>query len=260
MKIEDHILGAVLDPIRWVSGSADFAHAAAASLDRVFGAPKAVFVDRRRSAPLTRRASPEDVYFINWPSWCKTHYCERFQALDPIRRWLTSAAATHDEDVVCLSDLVSSHRLENSDYFHDMLRPSGARHVMTMRIHDGANIAGLLSLVRDSAAGDFTSAERRLAHALIPALDIAYEVARERAGRRAAANDRSPTLCALTPREQEVVRHVARGHANKEIARLIGTSPWTVKNHLRAIFGKLGVRNRTELCALVTSLAPDDQP
>jgi DNA-binding NarL/FixJ family response regulator len=49
----------------------------------------------------------------------------------------------------------------------------------------------------------------------------------------------------LTAREQEVLRHVARGLANKEIAREIGRSTETVKAHLESIFQKLGARDRT---------------
>jgi DNA-binding NarL/FixJ family response regulator len=49
----------------------------------------------------------------------------------------------------------------------------------------------------------------------------------------------------LTAREQEVLRHVARGLANKEIARAIGRSSETVKAHLESIFQKLGARDRT---------------
>jgi DNA-binding NarL/FixJ family response regulator len=49
----------------------------------------------------------------------------------------------------------------------------------------------------------------------------------------------------LTAREQEVLRLVARGLANKEIARAIGRSTETVKAHLESIFQKLGARDRT---------------
>ena len=48
----------------------------------------------------------------------------------------------------------------------------------------------------------------------------------------------------LTAREQEVLRHVARGLGNKEIAQAIGRSTETVKAHLESIFRKLGARDR----------------
>jgi DNA-binding NarL/FixJ family response regulator len=49
----------------------------------------------------------------------------------------------------------------------------------------------------------------------------------------------------LTPREIEVLHLVAQGKRNKEIARLLGISVDTVPNHLKSIFLKLGVSERT---------------
>jgi DNA-binding NarL/FixJ family response regulator len=50
---------------------------------------------------------------------------------------------------------------------------------------------------------------------------------------------------ALTPREVEVLGHVARGLANKEIADLLGTASGTVKMHIQNILEKLGASDRT---------------
>jgi ATP/maltotriose-dependent transcriptional regulator MalT len=50
----------------------------------------------------------------------------------------------------------------------------------------------------------------------------------------------------LTTREREVLELVADGLSNREIARTLEISEHTVKFHLAAIFGKLGVSSRTE--------------
>lgn len=50
----------------------------------------------------------------------------------------------------------------------------------------------------------------------------------------------------LTPREVQVLRLVAAGRGNKEIARQLGLAGNTVKNQVRLIFARLGVENRTE--------------
>jgi DNA-binding CsgD family transcriptional regulator len=48
----------------------------------------------------------------------------------------------------------------------------------------------------------------------------------------------------LTGRESQVVAHVRQGFSNKEIARRLGIQEDTVKKHLQAVFGKLGVHRR----------------
>jgi DNA-binding CsgD family transcriptional regulator len=53
----------------------------------------------------------------------------------------------------------------------------------------------------------------------------------------------------LTPREQEITRAVARGLSNPEIAAELFVSPFTVRDHLKAIFAKVGVSSRGELVA-----------
>jgi len=50
----------------------------------------------------------------------------------------------------------------------------------------------------------------------------------------------------LSPREVEILRVVATGASNKEIADLLFISEGTVKNHLSSILGKLGVRDRMQ--------------
>jgi NarL family two-component system response regulator YdfI len=55
---------------------------------------------------------------------------------------------------------------------------------------------------------------------------------------------------ALTPREIEVLRLVAEGAGNKEIASRLGVSEHTVKFHVASIMGKLGAASRTEAVML----------
>jgi DNA-binding NarL/FixJ family response regulator len=58
----------------------------------------------------------------------------------------------------------------------------------------------------------------------------------------------------LTPRQRQVLNLIARGHTNKEIARLLGISQRTVKFHVAAIFQRLRTSNRTETLARAFAL------
>ena len=65
----------------------------------------------------------------------------------------------------------------------------------------------------------------------------------------------------LTERETDVLRLVARGKANKEIARDLAIGEKTVKTHVSNILAKLGVQSRTQaaLYAVHLGLVPADQ-
>jgi DNA-binding CsgD family transcriptional regulator len=55
----------------------------------------------------------------------------------------------------------------------------------------------------------------------------------------------------LTPRQWEVLRQVATGASNTQIARTLGLSDATVRKHLENVFLRLGVQSRTEALARV---------
>jgi two-component system nitrate/nitrite response regulator NarL len=98
---------------------------------------------------------------------------------------------------------------------------------------------------------------------LVPALEAALRgdnvVAKEMVGtlarivqgqsneppRRSAA-----PLSELTPREMEILSHVAEGQSNKMIARALNITDGTVKLHVKAILRKLGVHSRVEAAVI----------
>jgi DNA-binding NarL/FixJ family response regulator len=59
-----------------------------------------------------------------------------------------------------------------------------------------------------------------------------------------------PALATLTDREREVLRLVALGRSNEEIAELLVLSPLTAKTHVHRAMTKLGVRDRAQLVVI----------
>jgi DNA-binding NarL/FixJ family response regulator len=63
----------------------------------------------------------------------------------------------------------------------------------------------------------------------------------------------------LTPRELQILHHIAAGHSNKQIARLLGISELTVKSHCGRLFQRLGVTDRTQAAVWATKHSEADQ-
>lgn len=59
-------------------------------------------------------------------------------------------------------------------------------------------------------------------------------------------NPRALAELGISPREMAVLREIAAGHSNKQIAANLHVSPNTVKTHVARLFEKLGARRRTE--------------
>ncbi|HEU4971250.1 MAG TPA: helix-turn-helix transcriptional regulator, partial [Gaiellaceae bacterium] len=68
---------------------------------------------------------------------------------------------------------------------------------------------------------------------------------------------RAATPGALTPAEERVAALVCQGKTNREVAAALYLSDRTVEGHLARIFGKLGIRHRTELAGALQTRGID---
>jgi DNA-binding NarL/FixJ family response regulator len=117
-------------------------------------------------------------------------------------------------------------------------------------------------LLKDAPPGDLIAAVRVVAAG--DAL-LAPSVTRrliEQSFKAKPALQRSSRLDALTPREEEVLRLIARGLSNPEIAKALFVSEQTVKTHVGKVFSKLGLRDRAQavICAYETGLITAGDP
>lgn len=70
----------------------------------------------------------------------------------------------------------------------------------------------------------------------------------------------SRDITPLTPRQHQLLSHLAGGLTNAQIARVLGISPQTVRTHLQQIYARLGVASRGEAVALVRPPGPSTFP
>lgn len=80
----------------------------------------------------------------------------------------------------------------------------------------------------------------------MPPAAMVDAVKRVAEGCRVFPKDSAHSVTRLSKRELDVLRHVASGLSNPEVAVRLNLSRWTVKQHTSAVYRKLGVRNRAE--------------
>ncbi|MFE5710919.1 response regulator [Streptomyces sp. NPDC056501] len=115
-------------------------------------------------------------------------------------------------------------------------------------VYDALRVGAAGFLLKRAAAEELVGAVRLVARSdslLYPA--AVRGLAAEHARHAPAA---PPWMARLTEREAEVLRQVATGLTNAEIAERIGVGPATVKSHVAAVLAKLGARDRTQAVIL----------
>lgn len=83
----------------------------------------------------------------------------------------------------------------------------------------------------------------------VVAPQLAGTLARALQGKSEEPEQKTP-LSELTPREFEIIEHLAIGQSNKVIARELGITDGTVKLHVKAILRKLSIRSRVEAAVI----------
>jgi DNA-binding CsgD family transcriptional regulator len=151
--------------------------------------------------------------------------------------------------VTLVSDFYSARQWHSTVPHTDFFRPLGFEHVLQLclpgRLGPAAWPESAAKIYFFRAPGpDFSERDRDLLALLQPHLHQAYlDAERRRHG--------TPRL---TPRQRELMRLVAAGHTNANIARQLGITEGTVRSHLEDIYARLQVSSRA---AAIARVLPD---
>jgi len=174
--------------------------------------------DGAQAVELTRTLLPEVVLMdIRMPG---------VDGIEATRRIVREEAAKHDPRVLILTTF------DLDEYVVEAVRAGASGFLLK-----DAPPEDLVTAIRIVAAGDAIvapSVTRRLLDRFATRLPSVREAAPPRG------------LAMLTERELEVLRHVARGLSNAEIARQLVVSETTIKTHVGNLLAKLGLRDRVQ--------------
>jgi DNA-binding CsgD family transcriptional regulator len=142
--------------------------------------------------------------------------------------------------VLKITDFYSARQWHSTAMYTDLDRRQGFEHTLTVCLPAalpptaGPSRYVGVGLIRGPGP-DFSERDRAVLTLLAPHLAQAYREAERR---------RHP-VPRLTPRQNDLLRLLAAGHTNTQIARRLGISEATVRTHLEHIYARLGVSSRT---------------
>ena len=146
--------------------------------------------------------------------------------------------------VLKIADFYSARQWHSTGMYSDVYRPQGYEHDLMLSLPATPRGRTVRLFFFRGPGPDFCERDRALLTLLRPHLHQAYLDAERR---------RHP-VPQLTPRHWDLLRLLAAGHTNAQIARRLGLSEGTVRTHLENIYGRLQVSSRT---AAVTRAFPE---
>ncbi|EAN6101219.1 LuxR family transcriptional regulator [Salmonella enterica] len=172
---------------------------------------------------------PEAYVLHNISNSTHQQYLEHFQPLDPL------SPSRFGQQVITVATMTPGICARHRHYYHEFMLPNHVCDMIEIFIRRGHRIIAGISLMRDIP---FSSEERLRAQAVQPLLGLAIHDSLQ---------EDNDLASILTAKERKIVGMVCEGASNKLIARQLNISLSTVKTHLRNIFAKTEVINRTEL-------------
>ena len=174
----------------------------------------------------------------------------------------------HEADVALVD--VNLPKMSGLDLAAEMAaRRLGCRVLVVSAYDDHAYVTEALEvgargyLLKTASARELVDSVRAVADGVV----VLDPVVSARLAHRRRSGREPPRAAALTPRETDVLRLLARGRSNKEIATELSLGLRTIEGHVSSVLAKLGAASRTEAVAYALSrhlVAPeshgDDRP
>ena len=199
---------------------------------------------------------PEFITHRNFSDELAQRYLEVYYPFDPFHAYWSR---TQKSGIVPLSRF-SNAELKRGRYIAEFLAQSVIRDEVGILLDDGPRTT--LGVFLERAAKPFSIHDIARLETAFPALEALHALHRKAADRsprtklQSRVSHPSPQRLAnatdglwpeLTQREHEVVTLVLAGHASRDIAKRLGISPGTVRNHRLSIYGKLDITSEREV-------------
>ena len=201
---------------------------------------------------------PDLVYSRHVDEGLLDNYKSGFWKCDPVLDCILTAGRTADG-----ASLLGPNHWRRSPSF-ELLRESGFSYNMGGPLWCENRIVGVLFTATPNAAAPYTPELRQIMDMLCRASSLALtnmmhagQIVGDAGApilvRTLPATAPAAALSRLPPRSADVAIRVCRGRTNKEIAREMGISDQTVKEHVANLCKRFGAHNRTELAACLLS-------
>lgn len=177
----------------------------------------------------------EQVRIAGLPPAYAATYLRAGRASDLVVEHITE---THAAASTC--DLLTPAAWHSHPFYLNVASRFGLQHIMAAPIIGPNGVIGKVSAGRRGTEDAFVRSDLAAISAIAAHVSVAF----------ASLAQESQRPAGLTARELQMVRLVAAGSTNAEIGQRLGISENTVKDALKTVFRKTGIRRRAELAAL----------
>jgi len=185
-------------------------------------------------------------------------YEQYFQFRDPITRPMQRMRRA-----VGVNQIIEQRDFERTEFYNDFLRRDGLHFGVNLHVYDGDCPIADWRIWRSRRRENFDRRDLAILNMLAPHLRNVTLMEQLLTVRRS-----GPTAClsiaairdstGLSEREAQTAYHALLGKSDRDIAISLALSLPTVRTHMRHIYSKLGVNNRSSLCRRLTR--PESAP